>query len=101
MPARALTKDARKKLKRLAHNLTPRVQVGKNGVTDTVVEAVREALDAHELIKIKFIGNKDQKKELTAQIEEETESALVAIIGHVAILYRQQEDKEKRKIKLH
>jgi RNA-binding protein len=90
----------RKYLRSIAHSLNPSVMVGKNGVTDTVIESVDKALTAHELIKIRFIERKTEKKEFAAEIEERTKSHIAGMIGHVLILYRQQDDPEKRKIKL-
>jgi len=90
----------RKYLRSLAHALDPLVYVGKQGVTDALIGAVNEALDSHELIKVKFNDHKDQKKELSAEIEQRTESNIVGLIGNVAILYREQPDEEKRRIRL-
>ena len=42
----------RKHLRGLAHHVKPVVHVGKNGVTDPVLQEVEEALDSHELIKV-------------------------------------------------
>ena len=74
--------------------------IGQQGVTDTVIQAINDALDLHELIKIKFNSFKEQKKELAAEIEQQTRSELLGIIGNIAIYYRQQTDKDKRKIQL-
>lgn len=90
----------RKYLRGLAHALDPLVYVGKQGVTDALIGAVNEALDSHELIKVKFNDHKDEKKELSAEIEQRTESNVVGLIGNVAILYREQPDEEKRRIRL-
>jgi RNA-binding protein len=95
-----LTGATRKYLRGLAHHLKPLVLVGQKGVTDTLIGAVDEALELHELIKLKFNDFKEQKKSLAKKIEEKTRSEMVGMIGNVAIFYRQQPDKEKRKIQL-
>lgn len=84
----------KKHLKRLAHDIKPLVQIGQKGVTETLIEAVLQAIIAHELIKIKFLDFKDEKLVLINEIVEKTQSNLVAIIGHVAILYKQNPEKE-------
>jgi len=76
--------------------LQPIVLIGKHGVTDTLIGAVDEALDVYELIKIRFNEHKGAKKELTAEIAERTGCEIAGLVGHVAILYREQEDPEKR-----
>jgi len=52
------------------------------------------------LIKIKFIDYKDKKKEIISETEEKTESCCAGNVGNMAILYREQDDPKKRKIKL-
>ena len=74
--------------------------IGNRGVIDSVIDSINTSLTAHELIKIRFNERKKEKKELTAQIAEATESEIAGIIGHVAILYRQHPKESLRKIKL-
>jgi RNA-binding protein len=90
----------KKYLKGLVHGMKPLVFVGQKGLSSTVTQAVDEALEKHELIKVKFIDfkEKDQKQEIVDAIEKETASELVGMVGHMAIFYRQQKDPEKRKI---
>ena len=96
--AKSLTGAQRKYLRGLAHSLRPVVQAGKNGITPELLRAVDEALEHHELIKVKFVDFKEEKKELTEEIAERTSSEAVGLIGNVAILYRRQPDEKKRKI---
>lgn len=96
----SLTGAQRHHLRSLAHHLDPICFVGKNGLTDAVVQAVVAALDAHELLKVKFIDCKKEKRELSAAIGERTDSAVVGLIGNIAILYREHPDAEKRRIQL-
>ena len=95
-----LKASQKKYLRGLAHNLNPTVFIGKQGLSDTVISDIKRALNNHELIKIKFIDYKDKKKEILSEIEEITESCCVGNIGNVAVLYLEQDDPEKRKIKL-
>ena len=90
----------RKYLRGLAHSMKPVVLIGQNGCSDTVISAINDALSTHELIKVKFIDLKDkeQKKEILDSIEKKSRCENVGMIGHTAILYRQQNDPEKRKI---
>jgi len=90
----------RRYLRGLAHGLRPVVQVGKNGITSELLKAVNEALDVHELIKVKFVDFKEDRKVLSQEIGEKTSSEEVGLIGNVAIFYRQQPDEDKRKIVL-
>ncbi len=95
-----LTSAQRNFLRGLAHHLDPVVLVGKQGVSDMLVKAVVAALEAHELIKVRFNEFKEEKRKLTDEIARRTGCEAVGLIGHVAILYRPHPDKEKRKIEL-
>lgn len=95
-----LNSQQRKHLRGLAHHLDPLILVGKQGYTHALVRATAEALDDHELIKVRFNDFKDQKGEIIHEIARRTGSEVVGTIGHVAILYRENPDPEKRKIDL-
>ncbi len=89
-------------LRSLAHDLDPVVFIGQNGITESVERSINEALDAHELIKLKFIEfkKKEQKDQISKGIEERTGCQMVGMIGHVAIFYRRHKEAKKRKIRV-
>jgi len=97
-----LTATQAKYLRGLAHSLKPIVFVGQKGVTPAVVAEVREALDVHELMKVKFQDLRDRvlKAQWAAEIEQATDSRLAGQIGHTAIYYRPQPDPARRRITL-
>ena len=92
----------KKYLRGLAHNLNPSAFVGQKGITETLIGEIDQALEARELIKIKFndFKEKEQKNTLIKEIAKATQSHIAGMIGHVAILYRQNVDVEKQHIKL-
>ncbi len=87
-------------LKALAHHLEPLVFVGKNGLTENVVDEIERALNDHELIKLKFKDFKDEKKALSKKIAQTTRCLQVALVGNIATFYREQPDPKKRKVSL-
>lgn len=88
----------RRKLKAQAHHLNPIVQIGKEGVTEAQLETIKRDLEHHELIKIKFIEHKQQRRELSTLIAEKTASEAIDLIGNTLIIYKQNPDPVKRKI---
>ncbi|MFH1136321.1 MAG: ribosome assembly RNA-binding protein YhbY [Pseudomonadota bacterium] len=92
----------KKYLRELAHHLKPVVLVGQRGLSGQVLESINQALDDHELIKIKFLDAKEKeaKSELSTQVVEETGARVVGMVGHTVILYRPREDPAARKIQL-
>jgi len=93
-----LTSSQRKYLRKLGHHIDPVIIIGKQGVTDMLVRAVSEALEHHELVKIRFNEFKDEKRAMTAEIERRTGCHVAGMIGHVALLYKEHHDEDKRKI---
>lgn len=95
-----LTGAQRRYLRGLANTLKPVIQIGKNGLDARVLAAIDAALSDHELIKVRFLELKEEKKELSALIASQTRSELAGLIGHVAMFYRQHPDPAQQKITL-
>lgn len=79
-----------RKLKAAAQRLKASVHVGKAGLSPQFIAAVRQELDRHELIKLKFDDFKEERKALSKRIAEETSSQLIWMVGHVAVFYRKR-----------
>ena len=95
-----LCSSERSFLRRKAHHLEPVILIGKNGLTDGSIEAVNKALEARELIKIKFREFKDNKQSISDMIKTSANCHVVGMIGHTVILFRQNSDPEKQNIRL-
>ena len=92
----ALSNAQKKFLRKLGHNLNPVIYIGKEGLSDTVISAIDEALDHHELIKIKIINtDKISKHEAADQVPGLTRSKLVQLIGKTLLVYRGNKDKKR------
>jgi len=92
----------KKYLRGLAHSLKPVVLIGQKDLTAEVLRSAEQALEKHELIKVKYhdFKEKEQKAALIERLGQETGSEIVGVIGHTAVFYRQQSDPEKIKISL-
>lgn len=77
-----------RRLKAAAQHLEPILKIGKAGLSDGFVQSVNDALSQHELVKIKFVEFKDQKKELAPQLTNRTASYQVMRVGNVLVLHR-------------
>jgi len=51
----------------LAQKLDPVLHLGKAGLTDAFLAGAEQALNDHELIKIKFAAFKEERKSLAAE----------------------------------
>ena len=77
-----------RKLKARAQLLKPMIRVSHEGITQKLIAALNLALDQHELVKIKFTANKDQKKVLAKALEVQTDARLIQQVGHTATYWR-------------
>lgn len=76
-------------LKAQAHHLSPVILMGNKGLTDHLITATDEALTAHELIKIKLVGEQKSDRLATAQtLCAATHADIIQIVGHIATIYR-------------
>jgi len=96
----ALSGRQKRHLRSEAHHLSVVVQVGKNGLTPAVVASVDEALKSHELIKVRFSGDRDEKRAFADTLAAKLGAEPVGMVGHVGIFYRQAEAEEDRHVKL-
>ena len=83
-----LTNAQVRDLKAQAQRLKATLKVGKEGLSPQFLAALEDALNHHELIKVKFDEFKEQKKELAPQLAEKSHSHLVTRVGNVVVLYR-------------
>lgn len=78
-----------KSLRSIAHKLNPIVTVAQKGLSEAVHKEIDQALTRHELIKVKIVvGDRELRKEVAAEICEQTRAQLVQSIGNIVVLYR-------------
>ena len=94
-----LTGKQKRFLRSKANHLQPLFQIGKNGLTDAVIDSIEEALEAKELIKVNILQNCDEdKNEIAEKLAEREGIELVQVIGNIIVLYK--ESVEKKRIEL-
>ena len=92
-----MTSKQRAYLKSLASNLNPVFQVGKSSLTPELTEAIGEAFNKNELIKVAVLKNcADDPRALAEVIAERTRSQVVQVIGKKIVLYKEGKDKHKK-----
>lgn len=92
----ALTNAQIRFLRGQAHDLKAMLQVGGKGITDALVAEVGNALDQHELIKVKVASeDREVRDGLIAELAGRANAALVQRIGHTAVLFRPNPDRRR------
>ncbi|MCI9663678.1 MAG: ribosome assembly RNA-binding protein YhbY [Lachnospiraceae bacterium] len=91
-----MTSKQRAYLKGLAMNIEPVFQIGKSGLTPEVTEAVDEAFNTRELIKLAVLKNcVEDPREIAEMLGERTKSQVVQVIGKKIVLYKESNDHKK------
>jgi RNA-binding protein len=86
-----LSGKQRRHLRSLAHHLDPVVQLGRKGTTDAVLQQLDDALETHELLKVRLGRDCPQTSPETASwIEAHLAAEVVQIVGHVLVVYRRR-----------
>ena len=94
-----LTPKQKRELKALASQLTIKYQIGKNEISDTLLNMLDKALTAHELIKIDVMkGCSLPIMEVALDIANKLNAELVHVMGRVIILFRRNKENPKIKI---
>lgn len=93
-PNQDLSGKQRRHLRALAHHLSPLVQIGKEGITEGVEEALREALARHELVKVRVLETAPaDRAEVGPPLARVTGSHVVGELGRIVLLYRMHDEK--------
>lgn len=88
-----LTGKQRSYLKGLANKIDPIMQIGKSGVTETVIRQIEGALEARELIKINLLNNSMlETKETANEVAKAVNAEFVQSIGNKFTIYRESKD---------
>lgn len=78
-----------RELKSRAQLLKPSIKLGKAGATPAFLSELLMLLDKHGLVKVRFEGFKEERKEVSRGLAASTGATLVQQVGHTAVLHRQ------------
>ena len=86
-----MEKEKLYRLKAEANQLSPILNVGKNGITDSLVEELNKQIKANRLVKVRVLKSAEEGKDLKTIAEEiatATRSTMIEVRGRTVILYR-------------
>ena len=80
-------------LRSLAQTEKPLFQIGKDAISDNLINTVNNAFRTHELIKITVLKNApDDIKEIAFDLARLTKSEMIQIIGRQIVLYKRAKE---------
>ena len=96
-----LTSKQRAHLRSIAQSYTTIFFVGKNGMSDELINQLEAAINSRELIKVGVQENCDYTaREAADEIAEQLGADVVQVIGRKFVLWRRSKDPKKRVIEL-
>ena len=91
----SLTQKQLKQLRKLAHHRKVIVIIGQQGLTDNVMHEIDNALEIHELLKVRInAGDREERNTIIDTIAQQSQSDVVQRIGHIAVFYRPAQEQK-------
>lgn len=91
-----LTSKQRAYLRGLANSYDSLFQIGKGGVSDTLIKQVEDALKKRELIKLNSLENcPNSPREVADEIAQKAKCDVVQVVGRKMIFYKRNNEEPK------
>lgn len=86
-----------KLLRQIGHSLNPVVMLGTHGLSESVIDETKRALDDHELIKVKIAGeDREARAKMIEELAHITGSVAVQKIGKIVLLYKKAKEQNQK-----
>ena len=86
---KTLSNSEKKILRARSYSLKPVVMIGQRGVSDAVLSEIVDALEVHELMKVRFRGvDREERAKLSKLIARTVEATLIQQIGGIAVFFK-------------
>ena len=93
-----LNEAQKKYLRGLGHQKKPLIIVGDAGLSESLLAEYETTLSHHELIKVRIrVGDRETRDSIIEKLCSVSAAELVQRIGNVALLYRENLDKQPAK----
>ena len=90
-----LSETQKRHLRSLGHHLKPVVWIGQHGLKESVLAEIEQALDSHELIKVKVAADRETRAGIAHDICTQTAALPIHAIGQMLILFRRNPKKPR------
>jgi len=88
-----LTGKQKRYLRGLGHNLKPVIVVGKGELSESLLRETGEALETHELVKVKILEScMLDRNEVSKGLSEACSADVAQVLGRTILLYRRSKE---------
>ena len=85
-----MPKRTMKEIKRIGADLKPTIHVGKDGITDSLIEEIKLQVKTRKVVKIRLLpASGDEKDVIAKEISERSGAILVDVRGSIVLLTQQ------------
>ena len=89
-----LSEKQKKFLRGIGHQLKPIILIGSGGLTESVINEFKSAINRHELIKVRIrVGDRERRNTIIDELCKNSATTLVTRIGNVALMYQPKKNK--------
>jgi RNA-binding protein len=74
-------------LRKRAHHLRPAVLIGKNGLTEGIINEVGKHLKQRKLIKVRLLKSAKREEGVARKLAAKAQAVVVNEVGHTIVLY--------------
>ena len=94
-----LSGKQRRYLRGQGNSIKPTVYIGKNGISDALLNSLGEAFNNRELVKVRIEKSCElERKEAGRQLAQAAAAHMVQVLGKTLLLYRPDLDKPEIKL---
>ena len=90
-----LSAKQKRYLRGLGHHIDPVLKTGKEGLSDTMLLEIHEALEKDELIKVKIGKGPLHRKDAVEILTHKLSGEVVQLLGKNILLFRQKKDESR------
>ena len=94
-----LSGKQRRYLRGQGNSIKPTVYLGKDGISDALLNSLGEAFNNRELVKVRIEKSCElERKEAGRQLAQAAAAHMVQVLGNTLLLYRPDPDKPEVKL---
>ena len=87
--AEELTSQQRARLRSRARRMAAQLNIGKAGLSPSLVEHLGRLLGRQELVKVRLLESvADDRRELAQKLAQAVQAEVIDLVGRVIVLYR-------------
>ena len=78
-----------KEKKKIAHDLDATIRMGKSGVTQALIDEIKDQIKRKDAVKVKLLGTKrEETKQIASELAERCSAEIIDVRGNTVVLWK-------------